>query len=50
MVGDSSVGKSSIIRRFASEEFPEVLNSTIGVDFIVKNISLDGYTAKLQIV
>jgi small GTP-binding protein len=44
------VGKSSIIRRYGSAEFPESINSTIGVDFIVKNTSIDGYTAKLQIV
>ncbi|OMJ82436.1 hypothetical protein SteCoe_16842 [Stentor coeruleus] len=49
IVGDSSVGKSSIIRRFVSHEFPEVLKSTVGVDFIVQNLTVDGLSVKLQI-
>ena len=44
------MGKSCLIRRFGYSEFPEAQNSTIGVDFIVKSITLDGLTSKLQIV
>ena len=44
------MGKSCLIRRFGLSEFPESQNSTIGVDFIVKSVSLDGFTSKLQIV
>jgi GTPase SAR1 family protein len=36
IVGSSSVGKSSILRRFADDEFNETYISTIGVDFHFK--------------
>jgi Ras-related protein Rab-1A len=36
IVGSSSVGKSSILRRFADDEFHETYISTIGVDFRFK--------------
>lgn len=36
IVGASSVGKSSLLRRFADDEFHETYISTIGVDFRFK--------------
>ena len=36
MVGNSSVGKSSILRRFADDTFQESYLATIGVDFRFK--------------
>lgn len=36
IVGSSSVGKSSILRRFADDEFEESYISTIGIDFRFK--------------
>ncbi len=36
VVGKSSVGKSSIIRRFADNQFQETYLATIGVDFRFK--------------
>lgn len=33
LVGDSGVGKSSILLRFVEDSFQEDLNTTIGVDF-----------------
>jgi len=49
MVGDSGVGKSSLLKRFASREFTGDYISTIGVDFEIKTLEIDGKTVKLQI-
>jgi len=49
MVGDSGVGKSSLLKRFASREFTGDYISTIGVDFEIKQLEIDGKMVKLQI-
>merc|ERR1740136_5277 len=49
MVGDSGVGKSSLLKRFSSREFTGDYISTIGVDFEIKTLEVDGKTVKLQI-
>lgn len=36
IVGSSSVGKSSILKRFADDEFEDTYISTIGIDFRFK--------------
>ena len=36
IVGNSSVGKSSLLRRFADDSFQESYLATIGVDFRFK--------------
>lgn len=36
LVGDTSVGKSSLMKRFADDEFEESYLATIGVDFKFK--------------
>ena len=41
LVGDSSVGKSSILIRFVDDLFNESLLSTIGVDFKFRRITVD---------
>merc|ERR1712023_9359 len=48
LVGDSGVGKSSLLLRFAADSF-EDLTPTIGVDFKVKYVSLDGKRLKLTV-
>ena len=50
MIGDSGVGKSCILLRFADDKFNESFYATIGVDFRFKNISVDNKSVKLQIV
>ena len=47
--GDGGVGKTTLIRRFSTGVFAEDLKMTIGADFSVKNIDLDGRTATLRI-
>jgi Ras-related protein Rab-1A len=49
LVGDSGVGKSSLMMRFADDTFAETYLSTIGVDFRPRTISVDGVTVKLQL-
>ena len=49
MIGDSGVGKSCILLRYADDKFNENFYSTIGVDFRFKNILLDNKSVKLQI-
>ena len=49
MVGESNVGKTSILHRYINERFPTVSNFTIGVDFATTSLSLDNRTSKLLI-
>ena len=48
LVGNSGVGKTSLIRRFTKGYFSETVGSTIGVDFCVKSLEIDGEKVKLQ--
>lgn len=47
-IGDSSVGKSSLITRFCSGEFKPGLKSTIGVDFHTRSILVEDQSVCLQ--
>jgi Ras-related protein Rab-1A len=50
IIGDSGVGKSSLMQRFADDAFQESYIATIGVDFKVRQIDVgDGRQAKLQV-
>ena len=49
MVGESNVGKTSILHRYINECFPTASNFTIGVDFSTKILTLDNRTYKLLI-
>ncbi|XP_022750927.1 ras-related protein RABC1-like [Durio zibethinus] len=48
MIGDSGVGKSSLLLSFTSDTFEE-LSPTIGVDFKVKYVNAGGKNLKLAI-
>ncbi|KAK2177574.1 hypothetical protein NP493_591g02089 [Ridgeia piscesae] len=49
IIGESGVGKSSLLLRFTDDTFDPELSATIGVDFKVKTITVDGNKAKLAI-
>jgi len=51
LIGESCVGKSAVIKRFAEDKFSSSSTSTIGVDFLIKNLSIpeSGKVVKLQI-
>ena len=52
-IGDSGVGKSWLLLRWANEnaKFTKTQSMpTIGIDFKMKNIEIDGKRVKLQIV
>lgn len=49
LIGDSGVGKSSLLARYCDNVFCESYFSTIGVDFRIKTIKFKDGIAKLQI-
>ena len=49
LIGNSGVGKSLLLLRFADDVFSENFMPTIGVDFKIRTIEVDGKTIKLQI-
>ncbi|XP_030850342.1 ras and EF-hand domain-containing protein isoform X2 [Strongylocentrotus purpuratus] len=48
-VGDSGVGKTSIIHRFCTDTFTDSFSATIGVDFQVKSLSVCGSIVAMQL-
>jgi len=49
LIGDSSVGKSSLLLRFSDNTFKEDIMNTIGVDFKIRQFNIKGKVVKLQI-
>jgi Ras-related protein Rab-8A len=49
IIGDSGVGKTNILTRYSEGIFKDSYVATIGVDFKVKIIDVEGRKAKLQI-
>ncbi|VDK32376.1 unnamed protein product [Taenia asiatica] len=49
LIGDSGVGKSCLLLRFSDDSFVDTYISTIGVDFKIRTLELDGKVVKLQI-
>lgn len=49
LVGDSMVGKSCLLTRFTTDRFDDQSKSTIGVDFRVKYMLLNGKRVKLTV-
>jgi len=49
LIGDSGVGKTSLLLRFADDKFLDSFITTIGVDFKIRKLEVDGKAVKLQI-
>jgi small GTP-binding protein len=49
LLGDPGVGKTSILNRFANQEFSAQYKATIGSDFMSRQLEVDGRTITLQI-
>ncbi|XP_024137154.1 ras-related protein Rab-19 [Oryzias melastigma] len=49
LVGDSDVGKTCLVQSFKSGIFMEKQQNTIGVDFTVRTMDIDGKKVKMQV-
>ena len=49
LLGDTNVGKTSLILSYVDNYFPDSHIATIGIDYKVKTIKKNGYNIKLQI-
>ena len=49
LIGDASTGKTSLLLNFCDNKFNSSLMSTIGIDFKIKTITVQGKRIKLQI-
>jgi hypothetical protein len=45
----AGVGKTCLLLRYANDSFSPTFITTIGIDFKIKNIQLDGKRIKLQV-
>lgn len=49
LIGDTGVGKTCVVHRFKNDTFIDRQGTTIGVDFTMKTLIIDGKRIKLQI-
>lgn len=49
LVGDSNVGKTCVVQSFKSGIFMEKQQNTIGVDFTVRTLDIDGKKVKVSV-
>lgn len=49
LIGDSQVGKSSFLMRFADNNFTHSMVATIGIDFKIRHMEMDGKYIKVQV-
>lgn len=47
LIGDASVGKTCLVQRFKTGAFAERQGSTIGVDFTMKSLEIQGKRVKV---
>ena len=48
LIGDAGVGKTCMVQRFKSGTYTEKHGSTIGVDFTMKTLNIDGKLVKVS--
>ncbi|KAF4020357.1 hypothetical protein G4228_011779 [Cervus hanglu yarkandensis] len=49
LIGDSNVGKTCVVQHFKSGVYTEAQQNTIGVDFTVRALEIDGKKVKMQV-
>lgn len=49
LIGDSNVGKTCVVQRFQSGVFSDKHQNTIGVDFSVRSLNIEGKKVKVQV-
>ncbi|XP_034019297.1 ras-related protein Rab-19-like [Thalassophryne amazonica] len=49
LIGDSNVGKTCVVQNFKSGVFTERQQNTIGVDFTVRTLDIEGKKVKMQV-
>jgi Ras-related protein Rab-7A len=49
ILGDSGVGKTSLMHQYVSKKFDNRYKATIGADFLTKDVEIDGQAITLQI-
>ncbi|XP_028931122.1 ras-related protein Rab-19 [Ornithorhynchus anatinus] len=49
LIGDSNVGKTCVVHRFISGLYTEKQQNTIGVDFTVRSLDIQGKKVKIQV-
>jgi len=50
LIGDAGVGKTCVVQRFMGSAFVERHSSTIGVDFTMRTVVIDGKRVKVPYV
>jgi Ras-related protein Rab-1A len=50
MIGEAGVGKTCLVRRFYQGVFPIGQAATIGVDFLIKTLEINGDKIKVSIL
>lgn len=50
LIGDSNVGKTCVVQNFKSGIFSERQQNTIGVDFTVRTVDIEGKKVKVSTV
>jgi Ras-related protein Rab-19 len=48
LIGDSNVGKTCVVQHFKSGVYTETQQNTIGVDFTVRSLEIDGKKVKVR--
>jgi Ras-related protein Rab-7A len=49
ILGDSGVGKTSLMNQYVAKKFDQRYKATIGADFLTKDVDIDGTQVTLQI-
>ena len=49
IIGNSGVGKSCMLMRYVENNFTTAFYNTIGVDFKMKNVEIDGRKVRMQV-